>query len=334
MSRHTESETEAVNADSFLDIVASIVSIMIIMVLMTGLKIKNGPVTAAMIAEASKGVASTSLGPALATEQSLRGDVLKLAGELEELKQVTALRQQQRDMLAVASVALEQQTQSTEREVASRSQEENAVGWELAAARNRLEELTVARATIENAPPPAESIESLPTPIGRTVDDREIHFQLHGGRLTYVPFESLLQEFQADAHRKMYKLRDTTEIAEMVGPEGGFRLRYTLERVDGAAAGGRGSFVRLRRLIVIPESDNLGETVDEAFKDASEFRRVLADRRSRGATVTIWTYPDSFDAFRRLRRELYRLEFPVACRPLPEGMPITASPSGTKSAAE
>jgi hypothetical protein len=332
MSRQTESETEAVNADSFLDIVASIVSIMIIMVLMTGLKIKNGPVTAAMIAEASKGIASTDLGPALATEQSLRGDVLKLASDLEELKQVTAFRQQQRDMLAVASVALEQQTQATEHEVASRSQDETAVGRELAEARVRLEDLNAARTTIENAPPPAESIESLPTPIGRTVDDREIHFQLHGGRLTFVPFDSLLQDFQADAHRKMYKLRDTTEITETIGPEGGFRLRYTLERVE--AAEGRGASVRLRRLILIPESDDRGETVDEALKDGSEFRRVLADRRSRGATVTIWTYPDSFDAFRRLRRELYQLEFPVACRPLPEGMPITASPSGTKSAAE
>ena len=40
MSRIIEQE-EAVNADSFLDIVASVVSVMIIMVVMTGLKIKN-----------------------------------------------------------------------------------------------------------------------------------------------------------------------------------------------------------------------------------------------------------------------------------------------------
>ena len=48
------SETEAVNADSFLDIVASIVSIMIIMVLMTGLKIRHAPVDAAEIEAAGR----------------------------------------------------------------------------------------------------------------------------------------------------------------------------------------------------------------------------------------------------------------------------------------
>ena len=42
------SETEAVNPDSFLDIVASVVSIMIIMVLMTGLKIKHTPLVPAL----------------------------------------------------------------------------------------------------------------------------------------------------------------------------------------------------------------------------------------------------------------------------------------------
>lgn len=334
MSRHSESETEAVNADSFLDIVASIVSIMIIMVLMTGLKIKHGPVTAAMIAEASKGVAQGDLGPALATEQSLRGDVLKLVTDMEELKRVTAVRQQQRDLLAVAAVALEQQTQSTERDVTSRSQDEVALGRQLGEARSRLDDLNRARMTIDSAPPPTESVESFPTPIGRTVDDREIHFQLHGGRLIYVPMESLIQQFQADAQRKVYKLRDSPEMTDMIGPEGGFRLRYTLERVEKDGGDKRGVFVQLRKLVLIPESDDLGETVDEALKEASEFRRVLSERRSRGATVTIWTYPDSFDGFRRLRRELYRLEFPVACRPLPEGMPITASPSGSKSAAE
>jgi len=41
---HIVEQEEAVNADSFLDIVASVVSVMIIMVMMTGLKIKNTPV--------------------------------------------------------------------------------------------------------------------------------------------------------------------------------------------------------------------------------------------------------------------------------------------------
>ena len=50
MPRRASAESEPVNADSFLDIVASVVSIMIIMVLMVGLKIKNTPVEAPTLA--------------------------------------------------------------------------------------------------------------------------------------------------------------------------------------------------------------------------------------------------------------------------------------------
>jgi hypothetical protein len=51
-------------------------------------------------------------------------------------------------------------------------------------------------------------------------------------------------------------------------------------------------------------------------------------------TITIWTYPDSFDEFRKLKKILYQQGYAVAGRPLPEGMPIGASPSGSKSSAQ
>ena len=53
MPRIIEQE-EAVNADSFLDIVASVVSIMIIMVMMTGLKIENTPLDALPTSEVER----------------------------------------------------------------------------------------------------------------------------------------------------------------------------------------------------------------------------------------------------------------------------------------
>ena len=50
MPRLAPAESEPVNADSFLDIVASVVSVMIIMVMMVGLKIKYTPVEATTLA--------------------------------------------------------------------------------------------------------------------------------------------------------------------------------------------------------------------------------------------------------------------------------------------
>jgi hypothetical protein len=51
-------------------------------------------------------------------------------------------------------------------------------------------------------------------------------------------------------------------------------------------------------------------------------------------TITIWTYPDSFPEYARLKKELYELGYAVAARPLPHGMAIGASPRGSKSSAQ
>lgn len=334
MARHAEFDTEAVNADSFLDIVASIVSIMIIMVLMTGLKIKHAPATPAMIEEAASKTGS-GLDTELAIEQSLRADVVKMAGDMEQMQRDLAARKQHRDMLAQGVTTLRQEIEAVNRQSAAKNDAEALLGFETTAARSRLEDLERARIAIETAPQPPIAVQSYPTPIGRTVDGREVHFQLRSGRVAFVPLDELVRVFQSDAQQKIHRLRDASEMTETIGPVGGFRLRYTMERVEANAASGRvGAYAQLRRWTLIPISDDLGEPIDQALAEGSELRSVLAERRARGATVTVWTYSDSFDAFRRLKAELYRLEFPTACRPLPDGVSISGSPDGTKSAAE
>jgi len=60
----------------------------------------------------------------------------------------------------------------------------------------------------------------------------------------------------------------------------------------------------------------------------------LGQHRPAATTVTLWTYSDSFNAYRRMKEELYQAGFRVAGRPMPDGKQIGGSPSGTKSAAE
>jgi hypothetical protein len=151
--------------------------------------------------------------------------------------------------------------------------------------------------------------------------------------------EQLIDRFKADAQQKAHRLADTSELTDTVGPEGGFRLRYTLERhevsrEEALRTGRTGAYVQLKRWSLLPVANNVGETFDEAMAVGSQFRQVITDRRSRGMTITVWTYPDSFDAFRQIKKELYRLGFPVAARPLPEGTPISGSPDGSKSTSE
>jgi hypothetical protein len=48
----------------------------------------------------------------------------------------------------------------------------------------------------------------------------------------------------------------------------------------------------------------------------------------------MWVYADGFPLYRRLRDELHARGFLVAARPLPEGMTIKGSPSGSLSAGQ
>jgi hypothetical protein len=83
-----------------------------------------------------------------------------------------------------------------------------------------------------------------------------------------------------------------------------------------------------------PASAMMGETADAALSEGSAFRAELAKLRRGMHTVTIHTYSDSFDAFRKIRKELYRLGFAVAARPLTPEMSIGFSPAGSKSASQ
>ncbi len=339
MAQAREIETEAVNADSFLDIVASVVSILIILFVMTGLKIKNTPVEIAAGLSAGAAKTGAALAGDLAAEQSMREDVLKTARQVQEVQRQTILRQQERDMLATAVAAILRQTQGSQQQVATLSQQDSELDRGILDARLRLSDLESQRRTIASAPAAPVQIESYPTPLSRAVEGHEIHFQLRRGRLALIPLDALMEQFKTDAEHKLYKIRDLPEITETIGPEGGFRLRYTLERVDtppeeAIKTRHGGSYVRLKHYTLIPSSDDLGETLDEALREDSRFHQVLGNPRTKDSTITIWVYPDSFDAFRTLRKELYRAGFPVAARPLPEGKPIAGSPEGSKSAAE
>ena len=80
--------------------------------------------------------------------------------------------------------------------------------------------------------------------------------------------------------------------------------------------------------------NDLGEPVRLALEQGSEFREKLAKILPGRTTITIWVYPDGFDAFRQIRKELYRQGYTIAARPLPMGEAIAGSPDGSKSAAQ
>lgn len=336
MRRFFTQPDEAVNSDSFLDIVASVVSIMIIMVVLEGSRIKNEPVSLSLPASSP---AMVEWEKDAAVERNMRTDIVKADAEVGALQREIAGRRLQRDVLATTVSAVEQKLQQYRQRLDTTKRADFDRTRSLSESRSQLEQLVHEREQVENTPAAPVVVESYPTPLSRAVDGPEAHLLISNGRVVFVPVEPLLEEFQTQARRQVYKLRDQPELTDTVGPIGGFRLRYTLERQDISAetmeeTGRGGSYVRLRRWVLVPVLDEQGEPVRLALQEGSDFRRALVKILPGRTAVTIWVYPDGFEAFRQIRKELYRLGYAIAARPLPSGTPISGSPDGSKSAAQ
>ncbi len=211
----------------------------------------------------------------------------------------------------------------------------------LTQARAELARLDALEMNLKAPPKKVVQVQNFPTPIGKQVDGHELHFQLKHNRVSYVPLEELIEKFRAVAQNRLWRLEGQDEMVDTIGPLDGFNLRYTVERQEmdweTAKASGRrggGSLIVVTHFDLLPVSQDQGETLQQALSNTSQFRGRLDGRRPEDWTVTLWVYPESFEEFRAIRAELYHLGFAIAGRPLPEGIPIGASPGGSKSSAE
>jgi hypothetical protein len=155
-----------------------------------------------------------------------------------------------------------------------------------------------------------------------------------------VPFEELLELLKADAEANVWRLRDQDELERTVGPVNGFRLRFWFVKAALVARNTNtgtvvaGQFPRFSHCFFIPVTTPAGEPALDALRPDSEMRQFLARLNPQGTTVTIWTYPGNYDRLREVKRAIRDLGFQIALRPLPKGMPIGASRTGTESVTE
>jgi hypothetical protein len=171
MPRPIAQHGEPVNSDSFLDIVASVVSIMIIMVVMVGMRIKNTPVTVALPANP----ATKELEKEAATEQSLRGDLQTITAQTRTVQQEAAQHGLQRDMLATMVTAVEQKIQQRRQSLDAAKQASFDVARGLSESKMQLDQLNRETEQAANTPGEPIVVESYPTPISHTVDGPEAH---------------------------------------------------------------------------------------------------------------------------------------------------------------
>lgn len=181
------------------------------------------------------------------------------------------------------------------------------------------------------------------TPVARPAEGEEVHFELRRERVTYIDLDRLVDRLKSDAQLQLRLMAGspsagTRPVTSSVGPVGAFAMRYELGRSLPASMRdlmeARGVTFTVLGYELVPVRDLRGEPLERLGQPASDFQRVLNSISPSHATITLWVYPDSFRLYRQLNEYLHKRGFQVAARPLPNGMAIRGSPSGSISATQ
>jgi hypothetical protein len=324
--RKSSSQAEAPGQDSFLDVVANLVGILIILVMIVSAHAKN-----AMIANETSAKAPPQAAVPLADVADARAAAVSIETGMQELEAKinrqaleVSYREAERNQLQAVVLLAEQELAKTREEMSAEDRAKYDLEQDLIQSKGELQRLGQSLTSVVK-PSPAV-LQHLPTPMARTVFGHEVHFRLLGGNLAYVPMDEMLAALQKDAGGKAQKLRGQARIEESLPVLEGFGARYSLRR--------DGNLVALEELYLVDAEEDLGEPAEQAMQPDAPFRSRLTGLDPKRTTITIWVYPDSFDQFRQLKSELFKLGFLTAARPLPFGIPIGASPQGNHSTAE
>jgi len=323
--------------DSFLDIVANLVGILIILVMVVAVRAREAMVVSRTVKDRQP-VEETDLVTPQRAVEAVTADIHRIDRLMERQDFEIAFRRKERDKVLAALTAMEHDVESRRQQLSQRQQEEFQLRDKVTKALSELSGLESKRSALNSNSVPDKIIEHLPTPMAKTVFGQETHFQLKAGRITYIPWEHLITLLQEDAPRHVWKLKDTARTTEMLGPVDGFRMKYTLINKRNAIHTRQGQVVQrrveLEKFELTPISPATGETLAAALQAGSDFLARISKQDAGRGTITIWVYPDSFGQFREIRAYLHKRGYTCASRPLPEGHPIGGSPDGTRTVAQ
>lgn len=336
--------------DSFLDVVANVVGIIIrlILVAWVGARSYNSVQEILKQRHAVTAAAQPADLPADPLELELARDRQHFADAqarlLEQLRQLGEIKsnhrqtQAQLTSLAGRKQEIDRQRASLDQVLHGQDAHDHMQALTLSEIQQRRRRLLEEIEALEKLPPTNHTLHYR-TPVSRPVYSEELMFECRGGRVAFIDIAGFLAEIKEGMEAKSKLLQTQWDVADITRPIGSFRLRYTVERQrgtmdsltsDSSPAGG-GFRYGLSGWQVEAIASTRGETASEAITPRSQFRQIVDVLDPQQSVVTFWVYADSFELFRQLRDHLYDHGLEVAGRPLPEGVPIASSKSGTVS---
>lgn len=320
--RHAEEMS--VGEDSFLDTTANLVGILIILVVVIGSKTKID--AEAYGRELAAKAPTIQLEDPAREANALHASIVEQSVKQQEYELETQYRKLERDslltQLTMARAGLEERMKNLDENHRATVEQQQA-REELESQLKEVQEKMGAAEETKHAP---IVLEHLPTPMAKTVFNREMHIMLKNGLVTLIPWDRLVDMLKEQVPLAARRNASRKTLDDTLGPVGGWLMKYRMLAVPGG--------FELDRFELESISTAAAESMDEAFAPGGRLQLELASRRPSETVITVWIYPDSFEDFRQLKAKLFEAGFLSAARPLPDDVKIGASPRGSRSTAQ
>ncbi|OYP29815.1 hypothetical protein [Rhodopirellula sp. MGV] len=330
----------SVGHDAFLDIVANLVGILIILVVVLGAQSHS------VIQEAIQ-ESETPTNPELreatdsdmdqlavmaAEAASAQTESRRLEKTIKSLEARVERESERRTVLLALLTQAEEAMQAKQETMDAEKMEIAKAEAKAQSLKRQLEELDATEDELRSRQPKVVEIENLPTPMAKTVFGKEVYFRLKGNRLSVIPFEELAEEIGRDFRRTSGSSSREGVSDSAVGPVRGYVARYVMNRSNELVSDG-GKIARMTRARVMvasfePLREPHGEPIDQVLSNDDWLDIELTGYSPESSTITVAVYPDSYGAFRKLREKFYAKGFAIAARPIKDGAPIYVNFAG------
>jgi len=348
MARRKATEP-AFGSDSFLDVIANLVGIVLIIIVLVAARIRELPnlLPAALTQGEAEAPRDEQSGPLQTEIQLLENELAELQRRLLEALKAFDLAAERKENLAKQRVEVQAQATKSRAQMSNQRTDVGNVQQELTRADQERRSLQERIAQLQRA---IQELEKTPRekrvlhfhlPVSKPVSAGELFFELRAGRVSFIDLQGFLDQVKLKMPQKVEELRRRWEVDEVTESLGAFRMRYTVarERTTGLdrAFGehppteDRGFASALDSWIIEPILAVRGESLTDALADRSRFRQVIDLSDPDQLVLTFFVYADSFELYRQLRDWLYERGFQVAGRPLALDRPISGSRHGTLS---
>ena len=224
--------------DSFQDIVANLVGVLIILVIIVMVRTREAIVSAQTQTDQEE-VINSDEGASMETVAAAERESTAIEKDIHDLEEVSTrqqieikYRRAERDKLQQLVATVETRIAQDSKDLSNVDQISNDEQVLFEAQQKELGDLIRSRQVLDNMKEQINVIDHIPTPMAETVFGDEIHFRLEDGRISYVPFSELIDRMKSHAAQHLANVRIQKTVTNTLGPVEGFELRYQLGYVS------------------------------------------------------------------------------------------------------